>query len=159
VQETFERAWRHLDRLTSDRGSVPGWLRRVAHNRAVDDHRAKRCRPSEVALTDDVDTVEPASFDVHVVQAMVIADVLATLPPTQRQAIEATIMQDRTAAEAARILDLPVGTVKSRVFYGLRALRATWSQIHTVPTRRQPVRRGEVPAPVGGRLRSDLLAG
>jgi RNA polymerase sigma-70 factor (ECF subfamily) len=165
VQETFERAWRHMDRLTADRGSVPGWLRRVAHNRAVDDHRARRCRPSEVALSDDVDAAEPTSFDAQVVQQMVIADVLATLPLTQRQALETTIMQDHTAAEAARILGLPVGTVKSRVFYGLRALRASLAQIHTVAAQQQqqhqqqPSRRGEVSTAVGAARQSDLLAG
>ncbi len=120
LQETFERAWRHLDRLTADQGSVPGWLRRVAHNRAVDDHRARRSRPPEVALADHVDAPSPVSTDIEVLQKLVIADVLAALPAQQRQALEVTIMQDHTAAEAARILSVPIGTVKSRVFYGLR---------------------------------------
>lgn len=53
VQETFLRAWNHLERLTTQPGSVHGWLRRVAHNLAVDGHRARQARPTELELTAD----------------------------------------------------------------------------------------------------------
>src|SRR5690606_34649198 len=52
VQETWVRAWRHLDQLTEQKGSVRGWLTRVAHNIAMDQHRARRARPTEVAWSD-----------------------------------------------------------------------------------------------------------
>ena len=48
VQEAFLRAWTHLDRLTADRGSVLGWLRRVVHNLVMDGYRMKNARPTEV---------------------------------------------------------------------------------------------------------------
>ena len=52
LQETWLRAWRHVDQLTEQKGSVRGWLTRVAHNIAMDQHRARRARPTEVELTD-----------------------------------------------------------------------------------------------------------
>lgn len=124
IQETFERAWRHRDRLTDDQGSVHGWLRRVAHNRAIDDHRARSSRPVESAIDDSYDLAQDICVEADVLRRIEVADLLATLPPPQREALELTIMQDHTAEEAARVLHLPIGTVKSRVFYGLRALRS-----------------------------------
>ena len=48
VQETMLRAWRHPDRLDPEKGSVRGWLCRVAHNVMIDRIRYKRARPTEV---------------------------------------------------------------------------------------------------------------
>src|SRR6266436_6006144 len=49
VQETMLRAWRHCDEFSADKGSVRGWLIRVAHNIAMDKIRMRRSRPAEVA--------------------------------------------------------------------------------------------------------------
>src|ERR1700722_11160884 len=49
VQETMLRAWRHCGEFSAERGSVRGWLVRVAHNIAVDKIRMRRSRPAEVA--------------------------------------------------------------------------------------------------------------
>ena len=49
VQETMLRAWRHCDELSPEKGSVRGWLVRVAHNIAMDKIRMRRSRPAEVA--------------------------------------------------------------------------------------------------------------
>lgn len=133
VQETFLRAWRRVDQMTADHGSVHGWLRKVAHNCAVDDHRARQCRPAEVELAEDVDLPSLVVIEETVVARMQVAELLESLPRAQREAVELTVMQDRTAAEAARLLGLPVGTIKSRVFYGLRTLRAKCSASADLP--------------------------
>ena len=123
VQETFVRAWRHADRLTPEQGSVCGWLMRVAHNLVVDGYRAARSRPAEVEL-DEAVPVPAADDSERVLDRTVVARVLAGLPAPQRAALVETYLHDRTAAEAAVVLGVPVGTVKSRVFYALRQLRA-----------------------------------
>ena len=48
VQETMLRAWRHFGQLSAEKGSVRGWLIRVAHNIAMDKMRMRRSRPAEV---------------------------------------------------------------------------------------------------------------
>ena len=60
VQETMVRAWRHCDQFSPEKGSVRGWLMRVAHNIAMDKMRMRQSRPAEVpqfvsslALVDD----------------------------------------------------------------------------------------------------------
>ena len=50
---------------------------------------------------------------------------IATLPGAQRQALTEIYYRDQSAAETARMLQIPVGTVRSRIFYGLRTLRRT----------------------------------
>jgi len=123
VQETFVKAWRHVDRLTATHGSVRGWLRRVAHNLVVDGYRAARSRPTEVEL-DGAPPPPVADRTEEVVTAIVLREALKTLPAEHRAAVIETYLRDRTAVQASATLGIPVGTVKSRAFYGLRRLRS-----------------------------------
>jgi RNA polymerase sigma-70 factor, ECF subfamily len=123
LQETFIRAWRSLDRMTAEHGSVRAWLMRVTHNVVMDGHRARQARPAEVGeIETDLQVVDDASD--KVLSAMLVDDALAMLADGHREVLEQTYLQDKTVADAARDLHLPVGTVKSRVFYALRYLRA-----------------------------------
>jgi RNA polymerase sigma-70 factor, ECF subfamily len=122
VQETLVRAWRHLDRLDPSAAPVRPWLFTVAHHLAVDAHRARRARPSEVgdALLEtvpDLDRVD-SSLD-----RIIIVDALQSLSPEHRAVIVETYYRGRSVAEAAEALGIPPGTVKSRCYYALRALK------------------------------------
>ena len=122
VQETLLRAWRHPEALDPDRGPVRSWLFTVARNVAVDAHRARRARPTEVgdealALVPAVDEIEQA------LDSWLVADALAALSPDHRAVLVETYYRGRSVAEAAAALGVPAGTVKSRTFYALRALR------------------------------------
>lgn len=123
VQETFLRAWRRWDRMTSEHGQVRAWLMRVAHNLVMDGYRSTRMR-FEVPLDEAQDLLPlPESTD-QILAACLVREALRHLPERHRRALEATYLRDQTAIQAARQLDLPVGTVKSRVFYGIRMLRS-----------------------------------
>jgi RNA polymerase sigma-70 factor (ECF subfamily) len=124
VQETFVRAWRYLDRLHSERGSVRGWLMRVAHNVVMDGYRAAKCRPVLAPVDDQYDEPAPDTSGDTLTRVQVHG-LLADLPEPHRVALFATYLEDRTAADAAEALGIPVGTVKSRVYYGLRMLRSS----------------------------------
>ncbi|GAB3466931.1 sigma-70 family RNA polymerase sigma factor [Actinophytocola sediminis] len=125
VQETWVRAWRNLDRLTENLGSVRGWLMRVAHNIAVDQHRVRRARPTEVELPDhDLEYAAvsaPASDEVET--RVVVSAILDLLSPVHRDTLVEVYYADRTAASAGRALGVPAGTVKSRLHNALRTLR------------------------------------
>jgi len=54
---------------------------------------------------------------------MVVTEALRTLSPAHREVLTETVLRDRTVNDAAEVLGIPVGTVKSRVFYALKALR------------------------------------
>ncbi|MGY1805069.1 sigma-70 family RNA polymerase sigma factor [Blastococcus sp. SYSU D00922] len=122
VQETLVRAWRNLDRVDRDGRSLRPWLFTVAQHIAVDAHRARRARPPEVgdaalAVLPGLDQVE-ATLD-----RIVVTDALHALSQEHRAVIVETYYRGRSVAEAARVLGIPPGTVKSRCYYALRALK------------------------------------
>ena len=122
VQETLLRAWRNLDRLDEDTGPVRPWLFTVAQHLAIDAHRARRARPPEVgdaalALVPELDQVEGT------LDRIIIADALDALSQDHRAVIIETYYRGRTVVEAAGVLGIPPGTVKSRCYYALRALK------------------------------------
>lgn len=124
VQETLLRAWRHPEALRPDRGSVRPWLCTVARNLVVDGQRARRARPQEVG--EEAFAVLPGDDEIEdVLVAWEVADAVATLRPEHRAVLLETYYRGRSVAEAAEVLGIPEGTVKSRTYYALRALRLT----------------------------------
>lgn len=126
VQETMLRAWQHADSLTPERGSVWGWLTRVAHNIAIDRIRARRARPTEV---DESASYSAADHDADhadaVVNRVVVATMVSKLAPAHRSVLYEVYFADNTATKAASSLGIPPGTVKSRLHHALRNLKTT----------------------------------
>lgn len=123
VQEALIRAWRNPDVLTNGKGSTRGWLLTVVRNLVIDRMRAKSARPPEVAEDPDA---HPAARD-HadlVATAVTVRAALRELSEEHRVVLEQLYLQGRSLGEAAERLGVPTGTVKSRSYYALRALRA-----------------------------------
>lgn len=133
VQETLLRAWRNPKALAPERGPVRPWLFAVARNLAIDAHRARRARPREVSDAGLNDAVAGVDELDRSVQSWVIAEALATLRPEHREVLITTYLQTHTVAEAAAILKIPPGTVKSRTYYALRALRLVCEEWGLLP--------------------------
>lgn len=122
VQETLVRAWKQADKLGTDERPLRPWLFTVVAHLAIDRHRAELVRPDEVGgqvLENKID-----SFDLdRTIQAWEISNALSLLSASHREILIETYYRGRSTAEAARILGIPVGTVKSRVYHALRSLR------------------------------------
>src|SRR5260370_1310058 len=100
VQETMLRAWQHCDEFSPEKGSVRGWLMRVAHNIAIDKIRMRRSRPAEVAqYTTSLALVEDHADSV--LTALQVRAALARLSPAHRAGIEQMYLHRYTAREAA----------------------------------------------------------
>ncbi|MCT9934754.1 sigma-70 family RNA polymerase sigma factor [Planotetraspora sp. A-T 1434] len=120
VQETLLRAWRHPSVLEGR--PVRAWLFTVARNLVVDQHRARKSRPKETS--DEALAVLPADDELEkAVESWGIADALASLRPEHREVLMETYYRGRSVKEASEILGIPPGTVKSRTYYALRALK------------------------------------
>jgi len=124
VQETLVRAWRHPEVLVNGRGSVRGWLLTVARNIVRDHARARSARPIEVAESPGTTPVERDHSDA-VVDSMVLLEALDRLSGSHRDVLVELYYRGRSVAEAASILGIPPGTVKSRSHHALRQLRET----------------------------------
>ena len=125
LQETMLRAWRRPSAFEPGRGSVRAWLCTVAHNLVVDDARSRSARPAEAELTEYTEQRTEEGVDPYeaALRAWEFADALAALSAEHRAVVIEVYYRRSTVAEAARALGIPPGTVKSRTFYALRALR------------------------------------
>jgi RNA polymerase sigma-70 factor, ECF subfamily len=122
VQETMVRAWRSMDQLDPDAASLLPWLATVARRIVIDDRRRKGARPPE-AGEGALETLQVADGMEDLLRTVVVTEALKSLTPAHREVLNETILSDRTVNQAAAALGIPVGTVKSRVYYAMRALR------------------------------------
>ncbi len=124
VQETLLRAWRNLDKLAPDVATLRPWLFTVARRIAIDAARARQARPSEVGTVDM--TVLPERDDPieRLVAVQTVRAALRRLTVEHREVLLEIYYGGRSVAEAAALLGIPEGTVKSRTYNALRALRA-----------------------------------
>jgi RNA polymerase sigma-70 factor (ECF subfamily) len=125
VQEVLLRVQRGL--ATYRPGSLEGWLSRIATNAFLDDVRRKRRRPAD-ALPEDADRVLPReqAADEALAAAVLRDDVqaaLADLPGEYRAAVVLCDVVGLSYQEIADALDVPVGTVRSRIHRGRALLR------------------------------------
>jgi len=128
VQETLVRAWKHAEDLVEGRGSVRGWLLTVARNIVTDRVRARAARPTEVPESPATPAVEAADHAEAVVNQMVVLGLLDRLSADHRNVLVELYYRGRTVAEAAGVLGIPPGTVKSRSYHALRQLRAVMTE-------------------------------
>jgi RNA polymerase sigma-70 factor (ECF subfamily) len=125
VQEVLLRVQRGL--ATYKPGSLEGWLSRITTNAFLDDVRRAKRRPVQ-ALPDDPDRVLPgaASADEALARAVLpdhLQDALRSLPEDFRVAVVLCDVVGQSYEEIAESLDVPVGTVRSRIHRGRAALR------------------------------------
>ncbi|AZS37298.1 ECF RNA polymerase sigma factor SigL [Microbacterium lemovicicum] len=121
VQETLLRAWR-TPRIMADRPETTrSWMFTVARNLVIDEARSARRRHEHVTA----ETPERAAADRTdaILETMLVEDALASLGPDHRGVVVRAYFGGRSVREIAEELDIPEGTVKSRLHYGLRALR------------------------------------
>jgi RNA polymerase sigma-70 factor (ECF subfamily) len=123
LQETLIRAWRHPEARGPDGLWSRPWLFTVARRIAIDHLRASQVRPTELS---DERLYERALADdgiERLVDAGEVRAALRSLPDRLRQVLIEVYFRERSVAEAAAVLNVPPGTVKSRTFYALAALR------------------------------------
>ncbi len=125
VQEVLVRVQRGLRTYTP--GSLRAWLGRITTNAFLDDARRRTRRP-QVALPDDPDLVLPASPSAADAAAAAglpahLQELLAELPEDYRVAVVLSDVAGLPYADIAEQLDVPVGTVRSRIHRGRLALR------------------------------------
>ena len=124
VQETFVRLWQQARRFDPARGTVSTFLFAIARRIAVDLWRRPSSRPFEPEQAEQAEAAAGADDPLDgVLQSLAVRDAMQSLSPAHRQILELFYGHDRKQSEIAELLGLPLGTVKTRSYYALRALK------------------------------------
>jgi RNA polymerase sigma-70 factor, ECF subfamily len=122
VQNVVERAWRHIDQLRP--GANPAsWMFGIMKNAWIDDRRA-RGRRGEVALPEDSGEHPAVSPGDANTTLWSVSEAMDKLPEEQRLAVALVLVEGMSYKEAAAVLDVPIGTLTSRLARGRTALAA-----------------------------------
>jgi RNA polymerase sigma-70 factor, ECF subfamily len=135
VQAALVRAWRARDQLTMGEAATRSWLFTAAYRIFIDEYRSRRARPVTLTERDVTGPAAVADEAERLAWSLTLAAALAELSESQREAIVHVYYLHRTIDETAELLGISPGTVKSRLYYGVRGLR---NQL--TPALRQPGR-------------------
>lgn len=126
TQDVFTFLWEHPERFDPSLGTLRAWLGLLAHRRSVDRVRSESRRARNEARGDRCDGVESSADDCIAAAWMSsrVRAALDQLPAEQREVVVLAYYGDRTYLQVAEELDLPEGTVKSRVRLALKKLNA-----------------------------------
>ncbi|QZT63371.1 sigma-70 family RNA polymerase sigma factor [Mycolicibacterium austroafricanum] len=124
VQETLLRAWRHPEVTADVDRSARAWLFTVARNMIIDERRSARFKnESRVADTEYVpDSASPDEVDTAL-DRILLSTALSQLSDEHRAVVRRAYYQGWTTGQIAADLNIPEGTVKSRLHYAVRALK------------------------------------
>jgi RNA polymerase sigma-70 factor, ECF subfamily len=130
VQDVFLSVWRKADTFDPRRGTFRSWLLQVAHYRILNELRSRSRRPAVAPdsgpdVLEEIPAVdgEPAEEAWRAYRKEAVRAAVGRLPPAQRQALSLAFFEELTHDQVAATLNLPLGTVKTRIRTGVRKLR------------------------------------
>jgi RNA polymerase sigma-70 factor (ECF subfamily) len=123
VQDTFVRLWRSAGRFDPDRASVRTFVYTLARRAAVDLLRRRSSRSVAAGPVAEIEEPEGGDAFDEVLLGLDVRESLDALSPKHREILELHYLRDMSQSQIAAHLDIPLGTVKTRTFYALRAFR------------------------------------
>jgi RNA polymerase sigma factor (sigma-70 family) len=123
LQEAFVKIWKNFEKYDRQKSSLFTWMLNITRNHAIDTLRSKRYKYEIQSLDNNVRIAEPLAGQTNTDTLGVKQAVETLLEPEQQQVIDAIYFNGLTQEEAAKELNIPLGTVKTRVRIALRELR------------------------------------
>ena len=132
VQDVFTNVWRRATDYDVARGTLRAWLYGITRNAIVDAERRRGRRPRTLAHEprDEASADDPIELALMRWQLQLAFE---RLTHDHREAIRLTHVEGLKLTEVAAVLGLPVGTVKSRVYYAMQALRLACEELEILP--------------------------
>jgi RNA polymerase sigma-70 factor, ECF subfamily len=121
VQESFVRLWRTAGRFDVSRGTVAAYLFVIGRSIAADLRKRPSSRPL-MPVDEEQVPAQPDNSD-RLLDSLAVQDALASLSAAHREVLMLVHGEGLTQTQIAERLGLPLGTVKTRMFHGLRALK------------------------------------
>ena len=129
AQDAMVELWRTATRFDASRGSARTYALTITHRRAVDrvrsEEASRRRDTADARRTSDRGRQDPDEMVIDLLDRQRIDQALDALTPLQVEAVKLAYYEGRTQTEMAALLDVPLGTVKTRVRDGLIRLRDT----------------------------------
>jgi RNA polymerase sigma-70 factor, ECF subfamily len=135
VQRVLEKLWRRADTYDPARGPVRAFVFTIARSTVADLHRRTARLPRPIDLSTGALEGEPSAGRAvddaadQVVLAASVRTALERLTPDHRRVLELAYTRGLSQREVAEVLDLPLGTVKSRTYYALQAFRLACEEL------------------------------
>ena len=126
LQETYVNIWRRIDTYDASRGRLFTWMLNIARNAAIDKTRSKGFQQSQRQISLDDGEMIPAIVRPGV-DDLGLKKMILKLKDEQRLLIDLSYFQGFTHEQIAKALDIPLGTVKTRIRSALTQLRALLS--------------------------------
>ena len=127
TQDVFTRVWQSARSFDPQKSRFTTWLTSITRNRSIDVLRRRRVRgltgAGEAELNTAITRADERFSPEHHLQALAVREALRQLPPPQREVLELAYFSGMTQREIAEHLNIPLGTVKTRMRLGLLKLR------------------------------------
>ncbi|MDB5192382.1 MAG: polymerase sigma-70 factor [Segetibacter sp.] len=121
LQEVFVKIWQYISTYDSGKGRLYTWMLNIARNRAIDAMRSKDANKQAKTITLE-DNVYPGEVMINI-KDLGLQKVLNGLPKESRKLLELSYFMGYTQDEISKMLQIPIGTVKTRIRTTLISLR------------------------------------
>lgn len=123
LQDVFAKAWRNFDSYDTSKGKLFTWLINISRNSAIDATRAKDFKRQTHTIENVVNSIDKQYHTITNPDTMDVRFLAQKLPPEHYALIDLIYFKGFTQVAAAQVMQIPVGTVKSRVHTAISLLR------------------------------------
>ena len=131
LQEVFVQVWDKANTFDYQKGNVYVWLVTLTRNKAIDKIRSKSYRNSNLnsdiedySMYLEAESVNGLSYTLHNERSKFLQDALNQIPAEQRELLELAYFKGYSQSDLAEKLELPLGTVKTRMRSGMKKLQS-----------------------------------
>ena len=125
LQDTFVKIWNSFTSYSSEKGRLFTWMVNIARNLSIDKIRSKdfKNQNKNQELENNVTFIDEQRNTVYKPELLGIKDLVETLKPDQKSIVDLIYFKGYTHVEAAEELDIPLGTIKTRLRMAIQQLR------------------------------------
>ncbi|RMG17031.1 MAG: sigma-70 family RNA polymerase sigma factor [Bacteroidetes bacterium] len=124
LQESFIKIWRKIESYNPQKGRLFTWMLNICRNTAIDTRRSKQFTSSQKSQTLDSSYENQAALSSRMpIEHIGVSEQVKALDAPLREVIDLLYFQGYTQSEAAKALNLPLGTLKTRARTAIRVLR------------------------------------
>jgi RNA polymerase sigma-70 factor (ECF subfamily) len=130
LQDVFVKIWKNIESYDTTKGRLYTWMLNIARNTAIDFLRSKQFQKESKNqnIEDSVNTINQKENSQQQIDTIGVASLVEKLPPDQKNVIDLVYFKGYTQDEASKELNIPLGTVKTRIRTAIIALRGVFKE-------------------------------